>query len=75
MVDYQVRMLKESIELEEKIDKLNSFLIKINSDEVKITDEKKDLLMKQLYNMKEYQNILTKRISLELNERSEEDGN
>ncbi|MDO4967137.1 MAG: hypothetical protein Q4E51_10600 [Lachnospiraceae bacterium] len=57
------RLRKEYAELTEKIGKLDDFIAKVLTDEIKKeTVEKFDLLERQLEAMKEYADILEKRL-------------
>lgn len=57
------RLRKEYAELTEKIGKLDDFITKVLTDEIKKeTVEKFDLLERQLEVMKEYADILEKRL-------------
>lgn len=57
------RLRKEYAELTEKIGKLDNFITKVLTDEIKKeTVEKFDLLERQLEVMKEYAAILEKRL-------------
>lgn len=57
------RLRKEYAELTEKIGKLDDFIVKVLTDEIKKeTVEKFDLLERQLEVMKEYADILEKRL-------------
>lgn len=57
------RLRKEYAELTEKIGKLDNFITKVLTDEIKKeTVEKFDLLERQLEAMKEYAAILEKRL-------------
>ena len=62
MKPWQVRLVEEKSELDERILKLKLYLSKGDSHE--IDDEGKDLLWRQLVYMESYANILEKRIRL-----------
>ena len=62
MEDYKSRLAQERKELDEKIEKLESF---INSQEFyKVSPEEKDLLIEQHDTMTDYSVILGKRIAI-----------
>lgn len=62
MSTFKSRLIAEQSELNEKVDKLSSFVVSDNFD--KIDPKQQDLLNKQLPVMQEYNTILKDRINL-----------
>lgn len=60
---FQLRLLNEKKELDEKIEKLAQFLLKIDAGTVTLESKANNLLRKQLIAMTDYQSILQERIS------------
>lgn len=67
MKDYLIRMGEELNQLKERLDKLTKF---IDNNEIffNLTVEKRSLLYRQQFAMKDYYNILKKRLTLEEDE-------
>lgn len=62
MSDFKSRLLEEQTSLSEKIAKLDAFLPVMNDHNVE--EAQQELLKKQIVVMKEYNDILVKRIEL-----------
>ena len=68
MKEYVKRMVKESEELEERINKLHAFMQ--GEAYAALPEEKRDLMTSQFFAMVTYSNILNQRLKNELREKA-----
>lgn len=62
MEDYKERVVKETVELSEKMIKLNAFIFKAKLKHIDIPEEELDILVKQIGAMCKYYDILICRL-------------